>query len=125
MDLAPQSRNHLVLVVVLVLVIEDPIVEDEDEDENENVCRICVNLHDCSTDGRRWNRDNAGPNAGNRKVPKRAGGARNSFRSRTGFRWLLRNEFRAPLPTAALAGPLRGVVTPQLKAGDEARSAPV
>jgi len=56
MGTARQSRNHLVLVVVLVLVIEDPTVEDEneDEDENENICRICVNLHDCSTDGLRW-----------------------------------------------------------------------
>ena len=107
MDLARQSRNHLVLVVVLVLVIEDPIVEDENEDENENVCRICVNLHDCSKDGRRWNRDNAGPNAGNRKVPKRAGGARNSFRSRTPSIAARRAEDRRALP--AMTDRLRGV----------------
>ena len=50
MDLARQSRNRIVLVVVLVLVIEDPIVEDEEENEDENACRICVNLHSCSTD---------------------------------------------------------------------------
>ena len=54
MDPGRQSRNHLVLVVVLVFVIEDPIVENENEDEDENVCRICVNLHDCSKDGE-WN----------------------------------------------------------------------